>query len=475
MKVLIINLPRYEGSSVTREGRCELILDYRVDTPATLLIIASLLRNENQSIKFIDANGLNLSYNDLLNLLKIIKFECLIFTFNSQIIDYELRICSIIKRINPSCITVGYSWYARKFGNEILNEYDNLDILIVDDPFSIVGGLIKCLNSHDDLSKVNGIAFRNDENEITLNEKLIFKKKFNDLPLPAYDLLRTFKRYYIYSPLLSPYALVYAGKGCPFGCVYCNVANTIYSGKSAEKIIHELKILRKLGKVKYVWFFDEVFTINRRRTVEICKRIIKEGLKIKWFCDSRVDLVDKELLILMRKAGCIGISYGVESGSNKILNLMNKKITIEQAKKVLRWTRQVNIPIQLNLLVGYIGETKATLKETENFIREVMPEFIQVSIMQAHESTEFIKIALENNWIRGDLDWKKRLTAPHKKLRNYKPFELNLWELRESLPKMLVYNPKWWFHTIKTLMRNLSLIKPIFYTFLRKSQTISLI
>ncbi len=339
MKALIINLPRYENSSVTREGRCEVILDFRVDTPATLLIIASVLRNENHSIKFIDANGLNLSYNDLLKLCIIIKFECLIFTFNSQIIDHELKICNIIKRINPSCITIGYSWYARKFGKEILNQYNNLDILIVDDPFSIIGGLVKCLNNHNDLSNVNGIAFRNNENEIILNEKLIFKKNFDDLPLPAYDLLRSFKRYYIYSPLLSPYALVYAGKGCPFGCVYCNVANTIYSGKSAEKIILELKELRKLGKVKYVWFFDEVFTINRRRTVEICKRIIKEGLKIKWFCDSRVDLVDKELLKLMKKAGCIGISFGVESGSNKILNLMNKKITVELSKKVLKWTR----------------------------------------------------------------------------------------------------------------------------------------
>jgi len=475
MKVLIINPPRYEGSSVTREGRCELVMDYRVDTPATLLIIASILRNDNHSIKFFDANGLNLSYDDLLKLFNLMKFDCLIFTFNSQIIDHDLRICSIIKRINPACITIGYSWYARKFGKEILNEYNNLDILIVDDLFSIIEYLIKCLDNNNDLSKVNGITYRNNKNEIILNEKVIFRKKLDELPLPAYDLLRSFKQYYLYSPLLSPYALVYSGKGCPFGCIYCNVANTNYSGKSAEKVILELKTLKKLGKVKYVWFFDEIFTLNRRRTIEICKRIIKERLKIKWFCDSRVDLVDQELLKIMRKAGCIGISYGVESGSNKILNLMNKKITIEQAKKALSWTRQVNIPIQLNLLIGYIGETKTTLKETENFIRETLPDFIQVSVMQALESTEFIKIALKNNWISRDMDWKTKLISPHKKLRNYKPYELNLWELRENFPKMLFYNLKWWIYSIKTLMRNLCLIKPIFYTFLRKSQTISLI
>ena len=106
MKVLIINPPRYEGSSVTREGRCELLMDYRVDTPATLLIIASIIRNENQNIKFIDANGLNLSYDDLLILIQSMKFDCLIFTFNSQIIDYDLEICNIFKKNNPTCITI---------------------------------------------------------------------------------------------------------------------------------------------------------------------------------------------------------------------------------------------------------------------------------------------------------------------------------------------------------------------------------
>ena len=101
----------------------------------------------------------------------------------------------------------------------------------------------------------------------------------------------------------------------------------------------------------------------------MAKRILNENLNIKWFCDTRVDLVDIELLKLMRKAGCIGIAYGIESGSQEILNAMNKGIDIEQAKKAFKWTRDSKILIQVNLILGYVGESQKTLKETENFIK----------------------------------------------------------------------------------------------------------
>lgn len=464
MKILIINLPRYNGSSVTREGRCELIMHYRIDTPATLLIIASILREKNYQINFIDANGLNLSYKSISELLKNKKFDFVIFTIASAIIEHDIKICDIIKNLNPSCITMGYSWYARNFGREILNEYPNLDILIIDDPFSIIENLIECLENNKNLTNVKGIAYRDDNKKIQITHELDEKINFDGLPIPAYDLLHTFEPYYIYTPLLKPYALIYAGKGCPFGCVYCNVARTKYSGRSAESIVEELKLLKKKGNIKYVWFFDEIFTINRKRVVEVCKKIIEEKLKIKWLCDSRVDLVDEELLRLMRKAGCIGISYGVESGSQRILNAMNKGITIEQAKKALMWTRKAHIPIQLNLILGYIGENAKSINETKVFIKSALPEFLQVTKMMALNDTEFNKLALEKGWINESTDWKEIMKSTKKKIVNYEPFTLDLWGERKKLYRMLYYNPKWWFIVINTLLRNHNLILPMIGT-----------
>ncbi|KKL99018.1 hypothetical protein LCGC14_1818600, partial [marine sediment metagenome] len=90
----------------------------------------------------------------------------------------------------------------------------------------------------------------------------------------------SFKPYYLYTPLIKPYALVYAGMGCPYSCSYCPDANTQYSGRSAENIIKELEKLKELGKIKYVWFYDEIFTLNRKRVIEVCNGIIKKNLKI---------------------------------------------------------------------------------------------------------------------------------------------------------------------------------------------------
>jgi len=468
MRILIINLPRYNGSSVTREGRCELIMNYRVDTPATLLIIASILREDGHLIDFIDANGLDLSYNSITSQIKNEKYDSVIFTFTSAIIEHDLIICDIIKKQNPNCITIGYSWYAKNFGREILTEYNNLDILIIEDPFTIIENLTIELKGKRDFSQIEGIAFRDNNNQIQINSQLKSIKPFNDLPLPAYDLLRTFKPYFIYSPLLSPYTLIYAGKGCPFGCKYCNVSRTKYSGRSGERIVEELKLLKKIGNIKFVWFFDEIFTLNRKRIIDVCNRLIEEKLNIKWLCDSRVDLVDEKLLKLMRSAGCIGISYGVESGSQRILNLMDKGITINQAKNALKWTRKVHIPIQLNLILGYIGENENSINETKNFIKTTLPEFLQVTKMMAYNDTEFSKTALEKGWINDDSDWKEILKSAKKNITNYEPFNLDLWGERKKLFRMLYYNPKWWLIIINTLIRNRSLIIPIIGTLIRR-------
>ncbi len=474
MKVLIINLPRFQGSSVTREGRCEFVCNYRVDTPATLLIIASLLRNRGHQIVFIDANAQNLDFVKIRNILITKIPDCVIFTFNSWIIEHDLKISEILKRINPACITIGFSWFAKNFPREILSRFPNLDIQIIQDPFSVIESIINCLAQRESLENIKGIAYK-ENNIIKVNSKFTYEKSFKELPLPSYDLIKSFKPYYLYTPLLKPYALVYAGKGCPYSCAYCPDANTKYSGRSANNILHELKILKKLAKIKYVWFYDQVFTINRKRIIELCEKLINENLKIYWFCDSRADLVDLQLLKIMKAAGCIGIAYGIESGSQKILNNMKKSITISQAINALNWTREVGIPTQLNLILGYIGENLNTLKETENFVRHTLPQIMQASFIIAMNGTEFTKIAIENNWISNNIRWQERITDLKIEKELYEPFQLDLINEIKILYKFLYLNPKWWINGFKSLIKNPQLILPIFGTILNRKRSIKFI
>lgn len=459
MNILLINLPRYKSISAVREERCEFLTKIRVDTPTTLLTIASLLRRDGHKIDFIDANALNLSYEDISKRISNKKIDCVVFSFNSMILEYDLKICDLTKKVNPSCITIGFSWFSRYHAKEILTEFNNLDIQIVGPCLSIIENLMKYIDKNESLDNVGGIAYRDKNNIIRISNKIDSEIKFDDLPMPAYDLLPSFEPYYLINPLISPCALVYAGKGCPFECTYCNVSKTKYNGKSSDNIIKELKMLKKMG-VKYIWFFDEIFTINRKRVVEICEKILEETIRIKWFCDSRVELVDKNLLKLMRKAGCIGISYGVESGSQKILDAMNKGNTVEQAKKALIWTRKAHIPIHLNLILGFTGEDEETIEETKSFVRTTLPERLSVGIITAKPGTEFTKLAIENKWVDESKNWKQHLMEGGLELKNYEPFNLNLKSEKMKIKKMLNYNPKWWIAVINTLIWNRELILP---------------
>ncbi len=451
LNILIINLPRYKSIPLVREERCEGMSEFRIDTPATLLIMASLLRDKGHKIDFIDANAFNLSYENVSQQMTDKKFDCVIFSFNSQILDYDLEICNIVKKINPSCITIGYSWFSRYYAREVLAEYANLDVYIIGAPTSIIGNLVECISKNGNPGGVGGIAYR-DKNNIIINE-VYSEVDFNDLPMPAYDLLPSFKPYYVINSFLRPYALVYCGRGCPFGCTYCNVAKTKHSGRSADNIIKELKMLKRIGNVKYVWFYDELFTIDRKRVIEVSERIREENINIKWFCDSRVELVDAELLKIMHRGGCIGISYGVESGSQKILNSMNKGNTVKQAQNALIWTRKAHIPIQLNLILGFIGEDEETLNETRSLVRTTLPEKIQIAVINAKPGTEFTKLAIENKWVDENANWKQHLTTGLG-FTNYEPFNLNLDRQRVKIKRMLYYNPKWWVTGISSLIRN---------------------
>lgn len=459
MNLLLINLPRYKSIPVIREERCEAIQSSQVTTPATLLIIAALLKEMGHKIDFIDANAFNLSYEDISKRIQNRKIDCIIFPFHHNILDHDLKICNIAKKSNPFSLAIGYSWYSRCFAKEILYEYRDLDIQIIGPSLSVIGNLMKRISENGNLDDVGGIAYRDEDDLIKVNNKIDSEIKLNDLPMPAYDSLPSFEPYYLVDTFLKPYATVYSGKGCPYRCKFCVSAKTKYSGRSADNVIKELKMLKRMGNIKYVWFFDEVFTINRQRTIDVCERIMEENINIKWFCDTRVDLVDEELLKIMRKAGCIGIAYGVESGNQMILNSMNKGFKVEQAKNALIWTRKVHIPIQLNLILGYIGEDEETLKETKSFVKTTLPETLQIVTIDCMPNTELSKLAFENKWVDESTDWKHWLTTGLE-LRNHQSSTLNLYNEKKKIKRMLYCSPQWWLTCIHSALTNRELALP---------------
>ena len=138
--------------------------------------------------------------------------------------------------------------------------------------------------------------------------------------------------------------------------------------REIESIIHEIKYLKERWNVQYLRFFDEVFIGSKFRIRALCEAMIEENLNIFWWCQTQVRLIDEDLLKVMKKAGCIEIAYGVESGSDVMLEDMKKGIDVDVIRDVLKATDRANIRISLNLLAGTPAETVDTLRETRDFL-----------------------------------------------------------------------------------------------------------
>ena len=166
-----------------------------------------------------------------------------------------------------------------------------------------------------------------------------------DLPIPDRS-LTPWRRYASVVSRHPPTTVVMSSRGCPYRCSFCSTAGgKKFRANPAQRVVDELESCVDLG-IREFLFFDELFTFDRSRVLEICRQIRERGLEVFWDVRSRVDRVDPEMLRAMAEAGCQRVQYGIESGTERVLGLYTKGITLEQARQAVRWTREAGIDIR---------------------------------------------------------------------------------------------------------------------------------
>jgi len=446
MRALIVNPPRFRGVPVIREERCEVTERYSILPPYSLLQIASILRNMKHEVSLIDANGWNLSWFALNNKIKNADYDALVFRFTPTTFEWDTNVASVSKRYHPNATTIGICWTLHSLAKEVLSSAPKLDIYIRHEYESVTPSLINALNNGDNLDSIAGIAYRKD-GMIKVNDDAKSLTDWNSIPLPAYDLLPSLDGYFINTPHGSPFTIIYASKGCPYACIFCTERNTNLKNRSAEQILNELRYLKKNFGLKSVSFFDETFTINKKRVTDIAEGIIKEKLNLFWYCNTRVNLITKDLLQTMYNGGCRGISYGVESGSQVVLDNSLKGIKVKQAEQAIKWAKDVGIKTYCSFIFGLPGENAATVQETIAFVRRTLPTGAQFNVAVPYPGTELYEIAVGNGWVSKDIDW--RQMYQHKAL--MRTAELSNDELdkaRKLAYRSLYFNPKWWLQNL---------------------------
>jgi anaerobic magnesium-protoporphyrin IX monomethyl ester cyclase len=216
---------------------------------------------------------------------------------------------------------------------------------------------------------------------------------------------------------------IFASRGCPYKCIYCyhDFMGEKYRHRSAENVMKEIRALYGRYKAPYFHFIDDEFVFDREFVSEFCV-LIKDfsseiGEKITWGCAGRVNLMTEELIVKMADSGCVLIGYGIESGSQKILDMIKKRVKVEKAKEAVNLTKKYLGWADCSFMIGYPGETKGTIRETIDFCKDLdlAPEVI--FFLTPYPGTELYKMALEQGKIRNEEEYVLGLGEQGEKVR----------------------------------------------------------
>ncbi|MFH1720970.1 MAG: radical SAM protein [Candidatus Altiarchaeota archaeon] len=284
----------------------------------------------------------------------------------------------------------------------------SFDYAILGESEITIRNLLKAIENGSGIKDVQGIAFKDDKGEIITTKKQPLIPNLDDLPIPAYDLIDLNE--YKASPVISkriPLGSMITSRGCPYKCVYCDrrIFGEKFRAHSPKRVVEEIALLKEKHGAKEIRFWDDSFNIEKQRVMAICESLINEGLDIEWSCLARANLVDKEMLAMMRKAGCWQISYGLESGTQKLLDSIKKGLTLKQGEDAVKWTKAEGIESRGFFMLGLPGETKDTLNDTVSFACKIHLDLAQFYTTIPFPGSELYQISQ----VSGELnvsDWK---------------------------------------------------------------------
>lgn len=192
-------------------------------------------------------------------------------------------------------------------------------------------------------------------------------------------------------------------RGCVFWCEFCSAVRMFgrrYRMRSAKNVVDEMEFLYKTYGAKNFTFYDDAFTVDQLRVEEICKELNYRNLKVKWDCGTRVDMVTKELLQLMKDSGCIAVWFGVEAGSQRVIDAMGKGFTATRTKEAFKMAHDVGLMTIASVVLGFPGETRESAWETVKFIEEIKPDDVGYYIATPYPGTPMADNVKKMGWLR---------------------------------------------------------------------------
>ena len=323
------------------------------------------------------------------------------------------ELAAAVKSQRPECMTIIGGCHATAIPEETLREFTAFDMAVIGEGEDTLREIVEVFAETRAVpNSIAGTAVRCDSG-IQFNPVRPLITDLNALPLPDWSLLPGFPQAYTPSPLRIkhwPCASIVLTRGCPNKCTFCD--RSVFGNRcraySPEYAVQLVKDLRYNYGVRELLIEDDTFVLSRKRVIQFCDHMITDNVDVSWSCLGRADLVTPEVLATMKAAGCWHISFGIESGDPDMLKSVHKNMDLEQVRQALEWSRQAGLRTKGFFMIGFPGETKATIEATRRCALRLPLTEISVMLMTPFPGSELYETA--GDYGTFEHDW-RRMTA----------------------------------------------------------------
>lgn len=402
--VIFVNPP------LTREERFgEMAKHGATAPPLSLCYLAAALRQAGLKSRIIDALSFDKTMEETIEEIVDQNPSCVGISTTTVGIFRAGELAKKIKEASHKIITIIGGAHVTAVPQETMEKFPQFDIGVIGEGEITIVELIQTLKKKGDLRSVKGLIIRKNDGDTILTDSRPLIEDLDSISIPAWEMVPHLKNYRESATRFSklPLGSIITSRGCPGKCLFCD--NSVFGRKfrahSAKYVIDMIKFLKSNYEINSLVFYDDYFVADKKRLKEICLKIIEEKLDLEWVCSARVNAINEEILILMKRAGCFQIAYGIESGNQEILNVQQKGVTLERIRRAVEMTNKAGIRTKGYFMIGHPTETPETIFETIDFARSIPLDNFQATYFTPFPGSQAYDVA--DKYGEFEKDWEK--------------------------------------------------------------------
>ncbi|KYH39163.1 MAG: radical SAM protein [Candidatus Hecatellales archaeon B24] len=371
-----------------------------------LAYLAAVLEQHGYKVEILDAPAFQLTYEKIPAEVERRKPDIVGVTATTAVAPSALKTAQMVKEAAPEALVIMGGPHITFLPEETMKAEPSIQIGVIGEGEYTLLDLVKTWEENGNLREVKGVIYR-ENGSLKYSEPRPLIENLDELPFPARHLL-PMERYKVFGKH-ETLGLVFTSRGCPFNCTFCSsslIFGKRFRARSPKNVVDEVEEFIEQYKSNHVEFVDDLFIFDKKRVKEICRELKERGLDVLWVCSARVDTVDGEIFKEIRDAGCVMVYLGVESGVQRVLNLMRKGIKVEQSVRAVKLAKEAGLQVVASFVLGIPGETWEEAMETIRFAKKLDPDFVQFSLATPFPGTELYRVAKEEGLLLTE-DWTK--------------------------------------------------------------------